>query len=150
MDDSLDIKNMYIYDDNAFDFIICSHVLEHIVEDLQAIGELYRVLKPGGKSIIMAPIFLHLKDDYENPKIFAPYEKWKHFGQDDHVRIYSKEGFKRKLQASGFKTKEYSINDFGIENFHMAGIHKQSVLYVAEKEMIAGDHFYQLPMTNYQ
>ena len=36
------------FDDNHFDFIICNHVLEHIIDDLKAMKELFRVLKPGG------------------------------------------------------------------------------------------------------
>ncbi|MGD6878356.1 class I SAM-dependent methyltransferase [Bacillus infantis] len=35
------------YPEGSFDVIMCSHVLEHILEDQAAINELYRVLKPG-------------------------------------------------------------------------------------------------------
>ena len=36
------------FEDNSYDFILCNHVLEHIPNDLKAMEELYRVLKPGG------------------------------------------------------------------------------------------------------
>ena len=35
------------FQDNAYDFILCNHVLEHIPDHHKAISELYRVLKPG-------------------------------------------------------------------------------------------------------
>lgn len=133
VDDKVDVTNMDIYEENSFDFIICSHVLEHIEKDLLAMKELYRVLKPGAKAIIMAPILLSLEADYENPDAQTPDERWKHFGQDDHVRMYSKNGFINKLKTIGFKVVQYEVNYFGIEEFHAKGIHKRSVLYLAEK-----------------
>jgi len=133
VDDKVDLRNMDIYDDNNFDFIICSHVLEHIDDDTKAISELYRVLKQGCKSIIMVPILLNLTKDYENPEITDPGERWKHFGQNDHVRLYSKRGFIGKLMSAGFSVTEYNIGNFGPESFASAGIHPRSVLYVVKK-----------------
>lgn len=36
------------YQDNTFDLICCSHVLEHVENDRKAIAEIYRVCKVGG------------------------------------------------------------------------------------------------------
>ena len=46
------------FDDEQFDFFICSHVLEHVDNDDAAIGELYRILKTAGYGILMAPIVI--------------------------------------------------------------------------------------------
>ena len=43
----MDITNI-LYEDNSFDVILCSHVLEHVVDDRKAMRELFRVLKIGG------------------------------------------------------------------------------------------------------
>jgi SAM-dependent methyltransferase len=43
--------------DNLFDRIICAEVLEHLHEDLRAIAELKRVLKPGGRLAVTVPTF---------------------------------------------------------------------------------------------
>jgi ubiquinone/menaquinone biosynthesis C-methylase UbiE len=53
VDDHVDITDMQIYPDNSFDAFICSHVLEHIDNDVQAMKELHRVLKPGGSLILV-------------------------------------------------------------------------------------------------
>lgn len=133
VDDVVDITSMNIYEDNTFDFFICSHVLEHIQNDVKAMSELYRVLKPGGKGIAMVPIALSLEEDYENPEITTAEGRWKHFGQDDHVRMYSKSGFVNKLASTGFLVHQLDVNFFGYEIFDKHGIHPRSVLYVVEK-----------------
>ena len=50
----MDITNIS-YEDNFFDVILCSHVLEHIPDDRKAMRELYRVLKPGGLGNFTGP-----------------------------------------------------------------------------------------------
>ena len=99
VDDKADITNLTIYEENKFDFIICSHVLEHIVDEQKAITELFRVLKPNGFALIMVPILLTLQEDLENPEWTNKNDRWKYYGQDDHVRIYSKEGFIKNLNT---------------------------------------------------
>lgn len=133
VDDVIDITQMHLYEDNSFDFFICSHVLEHVSDDKKAMSELYRVLKPEGKGIAMVPIMLSLDEDYENPEIITPEGRWKHFGQDDHVRMYSKSGFINKLRSTGFLVHQLDLSFFGSEAFEKYGIHPRSVLYIVEK-----------------
>ena len=47
----LDITDMD-FEDNFFNVIICSHVLEHIKDDQKAMSELFRVLRPKGFAIL--------------------------------------------------------------------------------------------------
>jgi SAM-dependent methyltransferase len=101
-DHQFDITNLNIAD-NSIDLIICYHILEHIDDDIQAMKELYRVLKPEGKIIIQTPF--KEGDTYENPKITKPEERVIHFGQEDHVRIYSVDGLKERLMNVGFHVK---------------------------------------------
>lgn len=44
-------------DDEQFDIVYCSHVLEHVYphEVHKVVSEFHRVLKPGGKAIIIVP-----------------------------------------------------------------------------------------------
>ena len=41
--------------DKSQDFVICSHVLEHLAEPIGFIAEIYRVLRPGGLALITLP-----------------------------------------------------------------------------------------------
>ena len=43
------------FPDNHFDHVICSEVLEHIPNFIAVIGELNRVLKPGGNLCVSVP-----------------------------------------------------------------------------------------------
>lgn len=133
VDDKVDITNMELYQDSQFDAFICSHVLEHIENDSKAIMELYRVLKPGGWGIAMVPIHLDLKISYENANAKTPKERWHFFGQDDHVRVYSKEDFINKLEGAGFSLKQLGIDYFGEKDFNKYAIHPRSILYIVTK-----------------
>ncbi|WP_343664516.1 class I SAM-dependent methyltransferase [Chryseobacterium mucoviscidosis] len=86
--------------DETFDLIICYHILEHIIDDKKAMSELYRVLKKNGTVVIQTPF--KEGEIYEDYSIVTEKERLKHFGQEDHVRIYSVEGLKERLQNSGF------------------------------------------------
>lgn len=133
VDDRVDIMDMNVYENDSIDFFLCSHILEHVENDRKAIQELYRILKSNSVGIIMAPILLTLKEVYENPHITEEDAKWKHFGQNDHVRIYSKVGFVSRLEEAGFKVYQLGIDYFGADVFERHGIHPRSVLYVVKK-----------------
>lgn len=130
---SIDLKSPYAqtemsitdleYPDNYFDAIICSHVLEHVRRETKAIGEIYRVLKPGGWAIIDIPI-----DNYlEVTKEIFPTKL-------GHVRKYGKDFLKRFRQV-GFKVVE---NDF-IKRFNTKQIkimslpHKKIYIYLKDE-----------------
>jgi len=133
VDDRVDITRMDIYPGQYFDAFICSHVLEHVADDHRALCELYRILKPGGWGIVMVPIDLTLRVIDEDPTITSEAERWRRFGQGDHVRIYSKDGFIHRLQAAGFDVLQYGATHFGTETFVRHGIAGGSVLYVVKK-----------------
>ncbi len=79
VDDKIDITDMSTYADGQFDGFICSHVLEHIPNDVAAMKELHRVLRPGGWGIAMVPIHLGLERVHEDPSITDEAGRWKYF-----------------------------------------------------------------------
>jgi SAM-dependent methyltransferase len=82
--------------DDSFDVVITSEVLEHIQDDVTAIAEMVRVLRPGGTFAATVPSWLPekvnwmLSDEYHAPK-----------SAGGHVRIYSATELKAKLRAAG-------------------------------------------------
>jgi SAM-dependent methyltransferase len=98
-----DITNLPFADD-SFDVILCSHVLEHVVDDRKAMRELYRVLRPGGWALVLVPIDFSRGETFEDPTIVAPSDRERLFGQADHVRIYGRD-FTGRLEEAGFTVR---------------------------------------------
>jgi ubiquinone/menaquinone biosynthesis C-methylase UbiE len=99
--DITDVK----FGNNFFDVILCSHVLEHIPDDLKAMSELYRVLRPGGTAILQVPLGKNMSTTYEDFSITTPAGRAKAFWSEEHVRIYGSD-FKDRLKSVGFKILE--------------------------------------------
>lgn len=79
-------------------WIVCYHVLEHVVDDLKAMRELARVLSSDGLALVQVPWRPTLDTD-EDPA--APVaERIRRFGQADHVRYYGRD-FEERLRAAG-------------------------------------------------
>ncbi len=91
------------YADNSFDYFLCFHVLEHVPEDVKAIREIFRVLRPGGQAILQVPIDYSVCDSIEYGKA-NPLET-------GHVRRYSKSGFRGRLEGGEFKVRTISVTD---------------------------------------
>lgn len=87
--------------DGSFDLIICSHVLEHVPNDYQALKELYRVLQTDGEAIILVPQDRERKETYNDPTITSERGRKKAFGQADHVRWYGTD-VEEKISSAGF------------------------------------------------
>jgi SAM-dependent methyltransferase len=87
--------------DDAFDVILCSHVLEHIPDDGRAMRELYRVLRPGGWAILQVPEDASRERTYEDWSVTDPAERERVFGQWDHVRLYGRD-YPERLREAGF------------------------------------------------
>ena len=84
--------------DASFDRVVTSEVLEHIQDDVTAIGELVRVLKPGGVLAATVPAWFPekvnwmLSDEYHAPLAVG-----------GHVRIYSATELTAKLRSAGLE-----------------------------------------------
>lgn len=132
VDHNIDITDMP-FENESYDFFICSHVLEHVDDDRKAIAELYRVLKFGGKGILMAPICQDIDDTHEDSSITTPEGRWANFGQDDHVRLYSKNDYIERIEDKGFIVDQFDIKHFGKKKFQELGLSATSNLYVVSK-----------------
>ncbi|OWJ65640.1 class I SAM-dependent methyltransferase [Inquilinus limosus] len=85
--------------DGTFDVVIANHVLEHIPDDAAAIAELARVLRPGGRAVLMVP-FDPKGPTQEGAGIADPAERMRRFGHPYHYRINGRD-FPDRLAAAG-------------------------------------------------
>jgi len=133
VDDRADLTALP-YADRSVDAFVCSHVLEHVPDDRKALAELFRVLKPGGWGLVLVPIVPAVKETDEDPRELGAAERWRRFGQDDHVRLYAKGDFLQRLRAAGFRVSELGDAHFGEETLRRCGIAAGSVLYVVRRD----------------
>lgn len=105
---------------DRFDYIIISHVLEHIHDDIRALKELRRILSPGGKIFIQVP--LGNNPQIIEKKLFSAQERLVMYGQKDHVRLYSKNALYQRLVDVGFAVSVQQANEQNNEKqfYHMA------------------------------
>ncbi len=114
--------------ERQFDLIICYHVLEHIVKDIKAMSELYRVLDVGGIVYIQTPFTEG--ELYEDYTINSKESRLLHYGQADHVRIYTSDVLVDRLRTVGFDV-EVKIYQEDLDNYH--GYKVQENVLVAKK-----------------
>lgn len=133
VDDKVDICNMKQYKNGTFDFFVCSHIMEHVNDDSKALSELYRVLAPGGRGILMTPIIKKAGVQDEDPKVTDVKERWRRFAQDDHVRLYEKKVFLQRVHNAGFKVRTYGYWNLNPIRLLQNGISLKTHLYIVEK-----------------
>lgn len=121
-------------EENTFDVAICNHVMEHVDDDIRAMGEIRRVLKPGGWAIIQVPFFPPLPDKtFEDFSITDPKEREKVFGQDDHVRLYGKD-YAERLASAGFKVREDDyVKRISEEKIRKYALPSEEIIYYCVK-----------------
>lgn len=83
------------YPDGTFDFAVVSSVIEHVADPDTALGEMRRVLKPGGKVVVITVI-----PAYERLAVLLRVKK------DDHFRNYRPAEIAALLSCKGFRVAE--------------------------------------------
>ena len=121
------------FSDDTFDLIVCSEVLEHLHEYNNAVVEINRVLKPGGKFFASVPaswpekVCWYLSKDYQNQP-------------GGHLRIFNQRKLIREIEDCGFKF-------LSSEKFH--SIHSpywwlRCLLGVKKDKVFAVRHYHKL------
>lgn len=84
------------FTDGAFDLVIASEVLEHVVADRDALAEIGRVLKPGGSLAVTVP-------RWWPERVCWALSRRYHSVPGGHVRIYRAPELISKLREAGFE-----------------------------------------------
>jgi SAM-dependent methyltransferase len=104
----VDIEDMP-FEAERFDFVLCCHVLAHVVDDEKALSEIHRVLRPSGCAAIMTPVIEGWAHTYEDAALTTPRERMLHFGQKDAFRYYGQD-IRDRLAGAGFDVSEFAAS----------------------------------------
>ncbi len=86
------------FERNSYDLVTALDVLEHLDDDSVGLNEIYKVLKPGGYTLLFVPAFMFLwgvQDDVSN-----------------HRRRYTKPELSRAVTDAGFEIELISYANF--------------------------------------
>jgi SAM-dependent methyltransferase len=125
----MDIHKMP-FKDNSFDIVLCNHVLEHVQDDIVAMKQISRVLKPGGFAILQVPFFHPIPDKtVSDPGITDRKIRERLFGQDDHVRKYGRD-YAARIEEAGLQVIEDDfVNSVPEEQRQKFGLAKGEIIF---------------------
>lgn len=113
---NLPYENMY------FDIVLCNHVLEHIHNDLSALNEINRVIKPGGILILGVPnegcLVAKIRNNFIQPSINRT---------TDHVQFFTLNEIRKKLHKTGYKVLEVEREGFFLPHLKLNSILVKSI-----------------------
>jgi SAM-dependent methyltransferase len=117
----------------SYDVIICNHVFQYIEDDITAMRNARKLMKPGGWGIMQVPIDRSRPVTYEDKTITSEAEREKAFGLKEHVRFYGLD-YADKLRNAGFTVKvdDYTAEFSDADNFKY-GFWKGDAIYYCTK-----------------
>jgi len=77
------------FDDESFDVVVTADVLEHVEDDVRAVGEMARVLRPGGLLVAAVPAHMYLWSEHDEAL--------------EHLRRYERRGFRELVKGAGLE-----------------------------------------------
>jgi SAM-dependent methyltransferase len=128
----MDLTNLTLPDEDR-DLVIAFHVLEHITDDGAALGEIARVLRPGGIALLEVPLG---GDETDELCMNAPADvRALHYGQPDHVRMYGKRDFQERLARAGLRSAAIRVGELFREDLQRAGLMPDETFFMAERNI---------------
>jgi 2-polyprenyl-3-methyl-5-hydroxy-6-metoxy-1,4-benzoquinol methylase len=94
------------YLDDSFSLVTCLELIEHIARVEELLGEIHRVLRPGGYLLMSTPNFSFLNNRLHYLFGSPP------CNEDVHLRFFTKQGFESLLNRTDFRTVQR--NSYGV------------------------------------
>ncbi len=91
------------FEDQFFDTVVCTAVLEHVKDDSVVLKEIYRVLKPGGNLVTTIPFIHHYHKDPED------YRRYSHVGLCSALENIGFVSVQTKANCGVFTVIEYAL-----------------------------------------
>ncbi|MEM3433165.1 MAG: class I SAM-dependent methyltransferase [Candidatus Methanomethyliaceae archaeon] len=112
--------------DQSFDVVICKDILEHLLEPLAVLQEVWRVLKDDGYAIISVPN--HFYFPLRLRILLGKGLIWKSIGSDHsreydewnymHIRFFTYKGFRRFLREAGLRAEKWFWDLGNLAHYH--------------------------------
>lgn len=93
--------------DGIADVVISNHCLEHTLSPLAALDDIHRMLRPGGKLVLVLPF-----DDWRS-KI---HRRWRSDDPDNHLFTWSPMNLGNLLTEAGFRIEKVEHTRYAISN----------------------------------
>jgi SAM-dependent methyltransferase len=125
---TMDLTRLELPDGDR-DLVIAYHVLEHIPDDLAAMREIARVLRPTGRALLEVPM---TGDETDERYLNGPPElRAAHYGQADHVRQYGRRDFEERLRSVGLDAEAIRVGDVVPDWVERASLDPNELFHVA-------------------
>ncbi len=109
--------------DRSFDKVLCSHVLEHVLDDRAVLSEIHRVLTDKGQAVLAIPLkytpqhrALQMATDVARAVLKPGKKKSRRLppgtlnlrlvGKQAHIRHHSLQSFRSLVESEGFKVEK--------------------------------------------
>lgn len=107
-----------------FDVIICSHVLEHVFDDMQALKSIQNLMSQESELLVQVPIW---GDKTVEPTTQSSRERESLNGNSDHHRIYGLD-MKERIESVGFVVVKYKPQPDMVKGYGLDG---EDFIYIA-------------------
>lgn len=104
------------YPENSFDAITMNHVIEHVFDPVAILKECFRIIKPGGKVVVITP-----NTDSWGHHEFQ--ENWRGLEPPRHIHIFSPKSMKKCAEAAGFESMEVRTTPANADVITKASLH---------------------------
>ena len=114
----VDLNGDFPFEDDIFDFVLCSNGIEHLEDPFHFVRECFRVLKKSGKLLVSTPNLLNLKSRMANLMVGfnlftgRPQNEVDNHRGGDHIHLTNYYELRVNLHGNGFRIIDVTTHMF--------------------------------------